>query len=73
MKKTDGFICILKGTPEERGFQHGYLLFKEIKGSASGDEAKFWHYETALVGQMAGSERFQNVSIQDDSENMEEI
>jgi hypothetical protein len=37
----------IEGTPEERGFQHGYLLAKEIK------EALFemnivWHYETAL-------------------------
>jgi hypothetical protein len=71
--EKNGWIYLhIEGTPEERGFQHGYLLAKEIK-EALLEMSEVWHYETALDWQwlvQKGSKMF-NSKI--DSENMEEI
>ena len=71
--EKNGWIYLhIEGTPEERGFQHGYLLSKEIK-EALMEMSEVWHYETALDWQwlvQKGSKMF-NSKI--DSENMEEI
>ena len=43
-----GWIYLhIEGTPEERGFQHGYLLAKEIKESIR-VLSEVWHYQSAL-------------------------
>ena len=71
--EKDGWIYLhIEGKPEERGFQHGYLLAKEIKEGivATG---KVWYYETALNWQwmVERSARMFNPKI--DPENMEEM
>jgi hypothetical protein len=71
--EKDGWIYLhIEGKPEERGFQHGYLLAKEIKEGivATG---KVWNYETALSWQwmVERSARIFNPKI--DPENMEEM
>jgi len=71
--EKDGWIYLhIEGKPEERGFQHGYLLAKEIKEGivATG---KVWYYETALDWQwmVERSARMFNPKI--DPENMEEM
>jgi hypothetical protein len=46
--EKNGWICIhIEGTPEERGFQHGYLMAKEIKESVR-ILSDVWHYKSAL-------------------------
>src|ERR1035437_6724192 len=46
--EKNGWIYIhIEGSPEERGFQHGYLLAKEIKESIR-VLSEEWHYESAL-------------------------
>ncbi len=43
-----GWIYLhIEGTPEERGFQHGYLMAKEIKESLHMLKVK-WEYESAM-------------------------
>jgi hypothetical protein len=43
-----GWIYLhIEGTPEERGFQHGYLLAKEIRESIR-VLSEVWHYQSAL-------------------------
>src|SRR5450759_2644016 len=46
--EKNGWIYLhIEGTPEERGFQHGYLLSKEIKESIR-ILSEVWHYQSAL-------------------------
>lgn len=46
--EKNGWIYLhIEGTPEERGFQHGYLLAKEIKESLDIFN-KSWNYLTAM-------------------------
>ena len=71
--EKDGWIYLhIEGKPEERGFQHGYLLAKEIK-EAIVATGKVWYYETALDWQwmVERSARMFNPKI--DTENMEEM
>lgn len=43
-----GWIYLhIEGSPEERGFQHGYLLAKEIKESIR-VLSEVWHYQSAM-------------------------
>src|SRR5450759_1596452 len=46
--EKNGWIYLhIEGSPEERGFQHGYLLAKEIK-DALFETSTVWHYQTAV-------------------------
>ena len=47
--EKSGWIYLhIEGKPEERGFQHGYLLAKEIK-EALMEMSEVWHYQTCLL------------------------
>jgi len=49
--EKDGWIYLhIEGAPRERGFQHGYLLAKEIKESIR-VLSEVWQYQTALEWQ----------------------
>ncbi len=71
--EKNGWIYLhIEGSPEERGFQHGYLLSKEIKEALRVIE-KVWEYQTStdwlwLVGRT--SKMF---TAKIDSENVKEI
>ena len=46
--EKNGWIYLhIEGSPEERGFQHGYLMANEIKESLR-IMRETWHYQTAL-------------------------
>lgn len=46
--EKNGWIYLhIEGAPKERGFQHGYLLAREIKESVR-VSSEVWHYQTAL-------------------------
>ena len=48
MHQKAGWIYLhIEGFPEERGFQHGYLLAKEIKESLDILKRK-WEYQSAM-------------------------
>ena len=71
--EKNGWIYLhIEGKPEERGFQHGYLLAKEIK-EALRQMSAVWHYQTALDWKwmVDRSARMFNPYI--DAENMEEM
>lgn len=71
--EKNGWIYIhIEGSPEERGFQHGYLLAKEIK-DALFETSTVWHYQTALDWQwmVLRSDKMFSHSI--DAENLQEI
>ena len=71
--EKSGWIYLhIEGKPEERGFQHGYLLAKEIK-EALMEMSEVWHYQTALDWQwlVQRSARMFNPKI--DPENMAEM
>jgi hypothetical protein len=71
--EKNGWIYLhIEGTPEERGFQHGYLLSKEIK-EALIEMSEVWHYETALDWQWLVQKSSKMFNSKIDSENMEEI
>lgn len=71
--EKNGWIYLhIEGTPEERGFQHGYLLAKEIKESIR-VLSEVWHYQSALEWKWLvrkGSDMF---TPKVDIENMTEI
>lgn len=71
--EKNGWIYLhIEGSPVERGFQHGYLLAKEIK-EALREMDEVWHYQTALSWDwlVQRSARMFNSKI--DPENMEEM
>ncbi len=71
--EKNGWIYLhVEGTPEARGFQHGYLLAKEIK-DALFETSAVWHYQTALDWQwmVQRSDKMFTHSI--DPENLQEI
>jgi len=71
--EKNGWIYLhIEGNPEERGFQHGYLLAKEIK-DALFETSTVWHYQTALDWQwmIQKSDKMFTHSI--DAENLQEI
>ena len=71
--EKNGWIYIhIEGTPEERGFQHGYLLAKEIK-EALREMSEVWHYQTALDWQWLVQKGGRMFTPKTDAENMEEI
>ena len=71
--EKNGWIYLhIEGTPEERGFQHGYLLAKEIK-EALRVMSVVWHYQTALDWQWLVQKGGKMFTSKVDAENMEEI
>ncbi len=71
--EKNGWIYLhIEGTPEERGFQHGFLLAKEIK-EALREMSEVWHYETALDWQWLIQKGGKMFSPKVDAENLDEI
>jgi hypothetical protein len=71
--EKDGWIYLhIEGKPEERGFQHGYLLAKEIK-EAIVATGRVWQYETALDWQWMVQKSAKIFNPKIDAENMEEM
>ena len=62
----------IEGTPEERGFQHGYLLEKEIKKSILTLSAG-WKYQTGINWSWLVNKAGEILTPKVDSENIEEI
>ena len=45
---TNGWVYLhIEGTPEERGFQHGYLLAKEIAQAVKTTREE-WHHDSGM-------------------------
>ena len=71
--EKNGWIYIhIEGTPTERGFQHGYLLAKEIKESIR-ELSEIWHYQTALEWPWLVQKAGGMFTAKVDSENIIEI
>ena len=62
----------IEGNPEERGFQHGYLLAKEID-EALRDMNKIWEYNTATKWSWLIEKASEMFKSKIDSENMAEM
>jgi hypothetical protein len=68
-----GWIYLhIEGKPEERGFQHGYLMAKEIK-EALRQMSAVWHYQTAMDWQWLVDRSAAMFNSHVDAENMEEM
>ncbi|MGD0037819.1 MAG: C45 family peptidase [Bacteroidota bacterium] len=71
--EKNGWIYLhIEGTPEERGFQHGYLLAKEIK-EAIRELSVGWKYRSALEWQWLVKEAGNIFTAKIDTENLAEI
>jgi hypothetical protein len=71
--EKNGWIYLhIEGSPEERGFQHGYLLAKEIKEALS-DMSEVWHYQTALDWQWLVRKGAKILTPKTDAENIKEM
>ena len=71
--EKNGWIYLhIEGTPEERGFQHGFLLAKEIK-EALRDMSVVWHYQTAMDWQWLVRKSAEMFNPHVDAENMTEM
>jgi len=71
--EKNGWIYLhIEGTPEERGFQHGFLLAKEIK-EALRDMSTVWHYQTAMDWQWLVRKSAAMFNPHVDTENMTEM
>jgi hypothetical protein len=71
--EKNGWIYLhIEGTARERGFQHGYLLAKEIK-EALRVMSEVWHYQTALDWQWLVRKGGKMFTDKVDAENIEEI
>jgi hypothetical protein len=71
--EKNGWIYLhIEGSPEERGFQHGYLLAKEIKESIR-VLSEEWHYESALDWQWLVQKAGNMFTPKVDIENITEI
>lgn len=71
--EKNGWIYLhIEGDPKERGFQHGYLLAKEIKESIR-VLSESWHYETAMDWQWLVDKSAKMFTPKVDAENLEEI
>ena len=70
---TNGWVYLhIEGTPVERGFQHGYLLAREIARSVEATR-KVWRHDSGMEWHwlLAKSRRF--ITPRVDSENLAEI
>ncbi len=71
--EKNGWIYLhIEGTPEERGFQHGYLLAKEIKESIRVLN-EVWQYHTALEWEWLIQKSGNLFTPKVDNENITEI
>lgn len=71
--KKNGWIYLhIEGSPEERGFQHGYLLAKEIKESIR-ILSEVWHYQSAMEWQWIVQKSAIMFTPKVDNENLAEI
>ena len=71
--EKNGWIYLhIEGTPEERGFQHGYLLSKEIKESIS-ILSEEWKYRTAMEWNWFVARAHDFLTTKTDPENLAEI
>jgi hypothetical protein len=71
--EKNGWIYLhVEGAPEERGFQHGYLLAKEIKDALHGDAVE-WNYETSLEWAWLVNKTGELFTARVDSEDLAEI
>ena len=71
--ERDGWIYLhIEGKPLERGFQHGYLLAKEIKEALT-EMNRVWNYQTAMDWQWLVQRSALMFNQYIDSENMEEM
>ena len=71
--EKNGWVYLhIEGKPAERGFQHGYLLAKEIK-EALRQMSAVWHYQTALDWQWLVDRSAKMFNSRIDAENMEEM
>lgn len=71
--EKNGWIYLhIEGAPRERGFQHGYLLAKEIKESLR-VLGEVWHYQTAMEWQWLVQKVGKMFIPKTDDENLAEI
>ena len=71
--EKNGWIYLhIEGTPQERGFQHGYLMAKEIKESIYA-LSRIWNYQTALDWQWLVQKTHKMFTPKVDQENISEI
>lgn len=71
--EKNGWIYLhIEGKPEERGFQHGYLLAKEIK-EALRQMSEVWYYQTAMDWQWLVDRSAKMFNSKIDIENMTEM
>jgi hypothetical protein len=71
--EKNGWIYLhIEGNPEERGFQHGYLLANEIKESLR-VIGEVWHYQTALDWKWLIQKSAKMLTPKVDVENINEI
>jgi hypothetical protein len=71
--EKNGWIYLhIEGTPQERGFQHGYILAKEIKESIR-VLSESWHYKNALDWQWLVQKAGKIFAPKVDFENITEI
>jgi len=71
--EKEGWIFFhIEGTPEERGFQHGYLLAPEIKESLRIMRA-MWYYQTAIDWTWLVQQTNRIFTLKVDYENIAEI
>ena len=71
--EKNGWIYLhIEGNPEERGFQHGYLLSKEIKESIR-ILSEVWKYQTAMKWSWYVDRAYDILTPKTDPENLAEI
>jgi Phospholipase B len=71
--EKNGWIYLhIEGSPEERGFQHGYLLAKEIKESIR-VLSDVWHYQSAMDWTWLVQKAAKMFTPRIDTENVAEI
>jgi len=71
--EKNGWIYLhIEGNPEERGFQHGYLLSKEIKESIR-ILSEVWKYQTAMKWSWYVDRAHDILTPKTDPENLAEI
>jgi Phospholipase B len=71
--EKNGWIYLhIEGNPEERGFQHGYFLSKEIKESIR-VLSEVWKYKTAMKWSWYVARGHDILSTKTDPENLAEI
>lgn len=71
--EKSGWVYLhIEGNPQQRGFQHGYLLAKEIK-EALRQMSEVWHYQTAMDWQWLVERSAKMFNSQIDDENMAEM